>query len=63
MEPLGKHCRLILSIFDTDLIEEIGELAAETGAHIEVVSTDSEEGSQLWHAFRGLGAILRYKIE
>ena len=46
-----------------DLIEELGDLASETGAEVEVVSTDSEEGSQLWHAFRGLGAILRYKLE
>ena len=47
----------------TDLIEELGELASDTGAEVEVVSTDSEEGSQLWYAFRGLGAILRYKLE
>ncbi|NHI94268.1 MAG: peptide chain release factor 1 [Candidatus Lokiarchaeota archaeon] len=46
-----------------DLIEELGDLAAETGARVEVVSIDSEEGSQLWYAFRGIGAILRYKLE
>jgi len=46
-----------------DLIEEYGELAKQSGAKIEVVSTDSEEGSQLWHAFKGIGAILRYKLD
>ena len=45
-----------------DLIEEYGELAHQSGANVEVVSTDSEEGSQLWFAFGGIGAILRYKL-
>ncbi|MHA1786010.1 MAG: peptide chain release factor aRF-1 [Candidatus Helarchaeota archaeon] len=46
-----------------DLIEELGDLASQTGARVEVISIDSEEGSQLWHAFRGIGAILRYKLD
>ena len=46
-----------------DLIEEIGDLAEISGATVELISPDSEEGAQLWTAFRGLAAILRFKIE
>ncbi len=46
-----------------DLIEELGELAMASSARVEVVSTDSEEGAQFWSAFKGLGAILRYKLD
>jgi len=46
-----------------DLIEELGDLASASGAIVEVVSADSEEGAQFWSAFRGIGAILRYKLD
>jgi peptide chain release factor subunit 1 len=43
-----------------DLIEELGELANATGAKIEIISPETEEGKQLLSAFRGIGAILRW---
>lgn len=44
-----------------DLIEDIGELALNTGAHVEIISPDTEEGQQLLH-FGGLAALLRYNV-
>ncbi|NVM53182.1 MAG: peptide chain release factor aRF-1 [Candidatus Helarchaeota archaeon] len=46
-----------------DIIEELGDLAKSTGAKVEVISPDTEEGEQLWSGFGGIAAILRYKIE
>ncbi|MFX0077827.1 MAG: peptide chain release factor aRF-1 [Candidatus Hermodarchaeota archaeon] len=43
-----------------DLIEELGELSNATGAKIEIISPETEEGKQLLIAFRGIGAILRW---
>ncbi len=43
-----------------DLIEELGELSNETGAKIEIISPETEEGKQLLSSFRGIGAILRW---
>ncbi len=43
-----------------DIIEELGELAQETNAEIEIISPETEEGKQLLTAFRGIGAILRW---
>ncbi|MHA2364340.1 MAG: peptide chain release factor aRF-1, partial [Candidatus Hodarchaeales archaeon] len=55
-------CDSIVTITkNQDLIEEIGELALETGAKVEIISPETEEGQQLLH-FGGLAAILRYNI-
>lgn len=43
-----------------DFIEELGELAQGTGAKIEIISPETEEGKQLLGAFRGIGALLRW---
>ncbi|MHA1607030.1 MAG: peptide chain release factor aRF-1 [Candidatus Freyarchaeota archaeon] len=43
-----------------DVIEELGELGEQTGARVEVISTETEEGQQLKQAFKGVAAILRY---
>ncbi|MFX1511116.1 MAG: peptide chain release factor aRF-1 [Promethearchaeota archaeon] len=45
-----------------DIIEDLGELAEQSGASIEIVSTETEEGAQLY-SFGGIAAILRYKAE
>jgi len=42
------------------IIEELGELGEQTGAKVEVISTETEEGQQLKQAFKGVAAILRY---
>ncbi len=46
-----------------DMILELAELAEQSGAKVEFVSTDSEEGAMLKNAFGGIGAILRFKPE
>jgi len=45
-----------------DAVQELCDLADQTGANVEFISTDTEEGQQLWAAFKGLGAILRYQL-
>jgi len=52
-----------LSIDETeDYVEELGKRAVETGANIEIISTDTEEGMILFKSFGGLVALLRYPI-
>lgn len=46
-----------------DVAEELIKMAEESGADVEVISLDTEEGQQFYRAFGGLGAILRYKIQ
>ncbi|MHA2186100.1 MAG: peptide chain release factor aRF-1 [Promethearchaeota archaeon] len=45
------------------IIEELGELAESTGARIEILSTETEDGEMLYGTFGGIGAILRFKID
>ncbi|MBY9001771.1 MAG: peptide chain release factor aRF-1 [Candidatus Heimdallarchaeota archaeon] len=47
---------------ETDLITELNELAENTGAQLEVISTAHEDGSMLYGAFGGIAAMLRYKL-
>lgn len=52
-----------LAISDSkDAIEEMCELADQTGAEVEFISTETEEGKQFANAFRGIGALLRYEV-
>jgi len=46
---------------ETDYIDHLIDLAANTGAEVKVISRDTEEGEQFFHAFEGLGAMLRFK--
>jgi peptide chain release factor subunit 1 len=48
---------------EEDPVKELTELAEQTGSDVEFISTDSEEGGQLYNAFGGIAAILRYKVE
>ena len=51
----------LLNITETkDLVEDLGELAEQSGAKVEIISSDTEEGQELIH-FTGIAAILRYK--
>jgi len=51
-----------LSVADvTELIDEFAELAEETGADVEVLSGETEEGQMLKNSFCGIAAVLRYK--
>ncbi|MHA1916026.1 MAG: peptide chain release factor aRF-1 [Promethearchaeota archaeon] len=45
------------------IIEELGEIAESTGARVEIMSTETEDGEMLLGTFGGIAAILRYKID
>ena len=45
-----------------DLIDDLAEMAEETGADVEVISVETEEGQMLKKSFGGIAAILRYKL-
>jgi len=44
-----------------DIVLELTELAESSGAKVEFLSTESEEGAMLYNAFGGIAAILRFK--
>lgn len=46
---------------DKGLSKELKKLAENTGAKVEIISTDTEEGQQFFN-ISGIGALLRYKI-
>ncbi|MBW9222943.1 peptide chain release factor aRF-1 [Methanothermococcus sp. SCGC AD-155-K20] len=46
-----------------DIIEYFARLCEESGTELKIVSTDTEEGSQIYKAFKGIAAILRYKLD
>ncbi|MFQ6088405.1 MAG: peptide chain release factor aRF-1 [Candidatus Methanofastidiosia archaeon] len=55
---------LRLSIKESlDLLEELTELAQKTSTNVEIISKETEEGTQLLKAFGGIAAILRFRIE
>jgi peptide chain release factor subunit 1 len=43
------------------LIDELTDLARQSGIEVEIVSTDTVEGNQFFTGFGGIGAFLRYK--
>ncbi|HMK53855.1 MAG TPA: peptide chain release factor aRF-1 [Methanobacteriaceae archaeon] len=45
-----------------DVIDDFVEMAEEVGSEVEIISTETEEGMQLFRAFGGVGAILRYRM-
>jgi peptide chain release factor subunit 1 len=62
--PLGSclKCGSALSIAEEeDIVSELSKLAESSGSTVKIISTDSEEGAQLYQAFGGIAAILRYK--
>lgn len=63
-EPLGSclKCYSPLSIEEeTDIVSDLSKLADLSGAEVKIISTEFEEGAQLFKAFGGIAAILRYK--
>jgi len=44
-----------------DLVDDFVEMAEELGSDVEIISTETEEGMQLFKAFGGIAAILRYR--
>ncbi|MCW4027687.1 MAG: peptide chain release factor aRF-1 [Candidatus Bathyarchaeota archaeon] len=47
---------------EKDIIEELADLAEQSGSEVEIVSTETEEGQMLWKSFGGIAATLRYKL-
>jgi len=46
-----------------DIVEELMAIADQMGTKVQFISTDYEEGEQLYNAFGGVAALLRYRIE
>jgi len=46
-----------------DIVDELSDMAEKTGAKVELISKNSEEGDSLYSAFSGLAGILRYAID
>jgi len=46
----------------TEIVEELSRKAQEKGTKVELISTDSEEGSTLLSTFGGIAGILRFEI-
>ena len=46
---------------ETDIIDELTELADASGTSVMIISDDFEEGAVLYNAFGGIAAILRYR--
>jgi len=46
---------------EKELSEELAELAESKGVKVEMISTDTAEGSEFLNGFKGVGALLRYK--
>ena len=63
-EPVGTclKCSSPLTIEEeVDLVSDLSKLAELSGAEVKIISTEFEEGAQLFRAFGGIAAILRYK--
>jgi peptide chain release factor subunit 1 len=62
--PLGncQKCGSQLSIAEEeDIVFDLSKLADQSGAEVKIISSEFEEGTQLYKAFGGIAAILRYK--
>jgi peptide chain release factor subunit 1 len=46
---------------ETDIIDELTELADLSGSSVMIISDDFEEGAMLANAFGGIAAVLRYR--
>ncbi|MEM2874802.1 MAG: peptide chain release factor aRF-1 [Candidatus Hadarchaeales archaeon] len=59
--PVCSENRLIVAS-SRDVVQELLEIAERFGTKTEFISTDTEEGKQLQVAFKGLAAMLRFKV-
>jgi peptide chain release factor subunit 1 len=60
--PQCGNVRLVIAE-EKELLEDFSEMADATGAELELISTETEEGTQLYRAFGGIAALLRFKVE
>jgi len=55
-------CGSPLSVIEEeDIVSDLSKLADKSGAEVKIISSEFEEGAQLYKAFGGIAAILRYK--
>lgn len=55
-------CQSSLSIVEkVDVVDELSQISMQMNTEVEMISTEFEEGEQLYNAFGGIAAILRYK--
>lgn len=62
--PVGScgRCGAALTITEeVDIVSELSKLADLSKTEVKIISTEFEEGEQLYKAFGGIAAILRYK--
>jgi peptide chain release factor subunit 1 len=56
------NCTSPLVLADSsDIVDELTYLADQSNSKVAIISDDFEEGSQLFTAFGGIAAILRYR--
>ena len=48
---------------EIEIVEELATLADQSGAKVEMISTETEEGETLWSTFGGFAAILRFRVD
>lgn len=62
-ELICEKCGDKMKVADAkDLVDDFVEMAEEIGSDVEIISTETEEGMQLFKAFGGIAAILRYSV-
>lgn len=56
------NCNEKMKVTDKrDVIDDFVDMAEDVGSEVEIISTETEEGMQLFKAFGGIAAILRYR--
>ncbi|MDD1758042.1 MAG: peptide chain release factor aRF-1 [Methanotrichaceae archaeon] len=63
-QPIGNCLKCGSSVAITeevDIVHDLSRLSEQSGATVKIISTEFEEGTQLYKAFGGIAAILRYK--
>jgi peptide chain release factor subunit 1 len=60
-----KECKSSLYSIEEEkeIIEDLAELAEQSGATLEMISTETEEGETLWSTFGGFAALLRFRFD
>lgn len=54
---------LVSEKMDEEKIDQLMEIAEKSGSQVEIVSDEFEEGNQLWVAFGGVAALLRFRLD
>lgn len=63
IEERCPECNELIKEEDSELlVDDFVEMAEEMNSNVEFISTETEEGMQLYRAFGGIGAILRYYV-